>query len=224
MSDSYKIKYSSKDQFYVMVAQRFGQWISQLEEIEGKLNVLGGMESFQGTTAESVKAYLNEVHNVLLISVRQTILDFQYRAGFFFEGYYDFEPNIYANISSETLRELRSKAVTENTNLQTQYTAIQNAINGISDLAQLNNPSQENVCGSLTDTSGQIDALDRSVSEYERAKQQEANGPLAELIASLHGAINAYYLLKGNITGYTSGDYAAKTEILDLYNKVTSSM
>ncbi len=224
MSDNYKIKYSSKDQFYVMVVQRLGEWFTQLEDIEKRISVISNMESFQGTTAESVKSYLNEVHNILLVSVRQTILDFQYKVSFFSNGYYDIEPNIYANISSETLRALKSKADTEKEYLFGQYSAIQTSINEISDLTQLNNPSQENILGALSDTAGQADTLDKNISEYESAKKEEANGQLADLITSLYSAINTYYLMQGQIIGYNSGDYSAKTEILDLYNKVSSSM
>lgn len=36
MSDNYKIKYSSKDRFYVMIVQRLGEWFAQLEDIEKK--------------------------------------------------------------------------------------------------------------------------------------------------------------------------------------------
>lgn len=224
MSDNYKIKYSSKDQFYVMVVQRLGEWITQLEDIEKKISVISNMESFQGTTAESVKSYLNEVHNILLVSVRQTILDFQYKISFFSNGYYDIEPNIYANISSETLRSLKSKADSEKEYLFGQHAAIQTSINEISDLSLLNNPSQENILGALSDTAGQADTLDKNISEYESAKKEEASGELAELIATLYSAINTYYLMNGQITGYKSGDYSAKTEILNLYNKVSSSM
>jgi len=224
MSDNYIIKYSSKDQFYVMVVQRLGEWFTQLEDVEKRISVISNMESFQGATAESVKSYLNEVHNILLVSVRQTILDFQYKVSFFSNGYYDIEPNIYANISSETLRALKSKADTEKEYLFDQYSAIQTSINEISDLTQLNNPSQENILGALSDTASQADTLDKNISEYESAKKEEASGQLADLITSLYSAINTYYLMQGQITGYKSGDYSAKTEILDLYNKVSSSM
>lgn len=224
MSDYYKIKYSSKDQFYVMVAKRLGEWFTQLEDVEKKINVISNMESFKGTTAESVKSYLNEVHNILLISVRQTILDFQYKVSFFSNGYYDIEPNIYATISSDALRALKSRTVTEKEFLSGKQQEIQTSINKISDLVQLYNPSQENILGAFSDTESQVDTLDKKLSEYESAKKEEASGDLADLIATLHSAINAYYLLQGQITGYQAGDYAGKTEILDLYKKVTSSM
>jgi len=224
MSDDYKIKYSSKDQFYVMVVQRLGEWLSQLENVEKKVSVISNMKSFRGRTADSVKSYLNEVHNILLISVRQTILDFQYKVSFFSNDYYNIEPNIYANISSETLRTLKSKVDSEQEYLYGQNTAIQTSLNTISDLSLLKNPSQENILGALSDAAGQVDTLDKNISEYETEKKNEAKGELADLITTLYGAINTYYQMQGQITGYTSGDYSAKTEILDLYNKVTSSM
>lgn len=224
MNDNYKIKYSSKDQFYVMVVQRIGEWLAQLEDLEKKMSVISNMESFQGKTADSVKSYLNEVHNILLISVRQTILDFQYKINLFSNGYYNIEPNIYANISSETLRALKNRVDYEKEYLFGQHTEIQSSINKIADLIQLNNPSQENILGALSDTAGQVDNLDKNISEYEKLKKEEASGELADLIASLYSAINTYYLMQGQITGYKSGDYSAKTEILDLYDKVSSSM
>lgn len=224
MNDGYKIKYSSKDQFFVMVTQRVTEWFSQLESLEKTMTVLSGMESFQGTTAESIKAYLNEVHNILLVSVRQTIYEFQQRMFLYSNGYYDIEPNIYANISSETLYKLKERAALEQEYLNSQKRMIQSSINEISDLASLKNPSQENVLGALEDVTKQIDELDRRIIEYETQKKNEATGDLAQVIRSLYNAIHVYYMMKGSITGYNSGDYSKKTEVLDLYNKVSSSM
>lgn len=224
MSDDYKIKYSSKDQFFLMVIQRISGWFAQLNTLEKDMAVLSGMESFQGTTAQSVKAYLNEVHNILLISVRQTLYEFQQRLSLYSNGYYEFEPNIYANICSQTLRELKKRLVSEQNYLDGQNRSIQTQILRIADLAYLKLPSQENVMGALTDAVQQIDTLDCSVSEYETGKKNEANGDLASLIFSLRQAIDAFYNMKGNITGYTSGDYSRKTEVLNLYNQVSASM
>lgn len=36
MNDDYKIKYSSKDQFFLMVIQRISTWFSQLDVLEKK--------------------------------------------------------------------------------------------------------------------------------------------------------------------------------------------
>ena len=224
MSDDYKIKYSSKDQFFMMVIQRIGGWFTQLNTLEKDMAALSGMESFQGTTAQSVKAYLNEVHNILLISVRQTLYEFQQRLSLYSNGYYEFEPNIYANICSQTLRKLKERAVSEQNYLDGQNRSVQAQILRIADLAYLKLPSQENVMGALTDAVKQIDTLDCSIVEYEMGKKNEANGDLASLISSLRQAIDAFYYMKGNITGYTSGDYSRKTEVLNLYNQVSASM
>lgn len=224
MNDDYKIKYSSKDQFFLMVIQRISMWFSQLDVLEKKLAVLSDMESFQGTTAQAVKAYLNEVHSILLISVRQTLYEFQQRLSLYTNGYYEIEPNIYANISSETIRALKGSAVSEQDYLDGQNSSIQLQIQKISDLAWLKTPSQENIMGALSDAVQQMGTLDRSIMEYERGKKNEAEGDLATLISSLRQAIDAFCKMKGNITGYTSGDYAGKREVLNLYDKVSASM
>lgn len=220
----YKIKYSSKDQFYVMVMQRIGDWLKQLETMQSKLYAISTMGSFQGKTAEAVKAYINEVHGILLISIRQTLIDFQTRANLFVNGYYDIESNIYGSIPQGTLAELKSMSAGEREYLCDEKSAISKVLSSISDLLPLNNPSQSNLLAAMEDMEIKIADLDQQMLEYEENKATEANEDVATLISALYLAVQGYYLEVKGITGYQAGMYIANTAVLDLYDKVAGSM
>lgn len=69
----YVIKYAAMDQLYVMICNRISGWYNELEDWSGEYERLVSMESFSGASAESAKAYLQEVHG-LLVSFLQTTL------------------------------------------------------------------------------------------------------------------------------------------------------
>lgn len=219
----YKILYSSKDQFYLMVGSKFQEWNTQLDRIENRINAIVNLGSFQGETADSIKAYLQDIYTLTLISVRQTLSDYMIRLTQFSEGYYDIDSDIYAVLPQEALDELQRLPPPEQAYLGAQNTAISQALNGIRDILPLSVPSQSNIDAAFTSFTEKLRLLDQQIVDYENANQAVANGDLAPLITSLAAMIAGFTKVRG-IAGYQSGDYAGRPEVLDLYQKVVKSM
>ena len=222
--DNYKILYSSKDQFYLMVANKFQAWNSQLDRIESRINALVNMDSFQGAAADSVKAYLQDVYPLLLISIRQTLTDYQVRFMQYSNGYYSIDSDIYAVLPHESMEELKRLPPPEQSYLTAQNTAIRKALESISDILFLSVPSQSDLNRSLEDFKERVRLLDEQIMDYESANQAVANGDVASLVSSLRACINAFIQSRGGIGSYKPGDYAKRPEVLSLYQNVTDSM
>ena len=69
----YVIKYSAMDQLYLLICNRISGWYNELSGWSEEYTRLVDMESFQGTSAESAKAYLQEVHGLMICFVQQTL-------------------------------------------------------------------------------------------------------------------------------------------------------
>jgi len=220
----YKIIYNSKDQFYLMVNDKFQKWNTQLDRIENRINAIVNLDSFQGEAADSIKAYLQDVYTLILISVRQTLADYLIRLTRYSEGYYDIDPDIYAVLPQEALDELNRLPSPERSYLEAQDTAISNALNGIRDILPLSIPPQSDINAAFTNFSEKLSGLDAQITEYESINQSVVNGELASLISSLSAAINTFTQSRGGIKGYQSGDYAKRPEVLTLYQNVSNSM
>lgn len=137
----YNIKYSSMDQFYIEMCNRIGEWHTQLESWSKSFNNLINMKSFDGQAAEKVKAYLGEVHVFLLEAIYTSIERLQSDYLLYKKGYYNIEGNIYANISSETIKSIQTKLSDEIRYLNNIKTEIDRSLNSVSDIYRSGRPS-----------------------------------------------------------------------------------
>lgn len=220
----YKIKYTSKDQFYNMATQKFNRWADQLTSTQSRLNTISNLQSFQGESGETVKSYFDEVHGFLLLAMRQTINDFYSRLAAFTYGYYDIDTDAKAILPEEAFPHIKNLATNEQNYLLGEHTAITNTLSGISDILPLSAPSQENILNALEDLKTKLTDLDTKICDYETARQNEANGPLANMISALSGVINSQTRSGGGISGYHSGGYATSPEMKELFQQLAISL
>lgn len=220
---AYNIKYTSKDQFYNEAARKFNSWTAQLIYTQNTLNQISALQEFQGASADAVKAYFDEVHGLLLRSIRQTIEDFYCRLSLFVYGYYDIDQSVSAVLPEEALLAVKGLITDEEAYLSEEISSITNTLNTIRDILNLSTPYTDNIFGSMADLKGQIDSLGTSISDYERTKTTEATGELATLINSLSAAINSCVRSGASISGYQSGGYNSDPAMQDLSQNVAVS-
>lgn len=220
---SYHIKYTSKDQFYTMAAKKFNTWSSQLIYVEQKLNALSNLQSFQGKTADSVKAYFSDVHGLLLASIRQTIQDFYCRLALFAYGYYDIDGAVAAVLSAEGMQSVKDLLTSEEDYLTEEINDLSRVLGNINDILGLSTPSPANVVASMWDMKYQMDSLDTDISNYETSKQSEANGELASLLNALSNAITSLTRTGGSISGYQAGGCFSSDTMQELQRNVAVS-
>lgn len=220
---SYHIKYTSKDEFYGMAAKKFNTWLAQLTYVEQKLNKLSVMTEFQGATADAVKSYFFDVHGTLLLGLRQAIQDFYCRLAFFAYGYYNIDGAYSAVLPEEALLDVKAFISDEENYISEEIADLSGVLTRISDILSLSTPNTADVFAAMGDMKGQIDQLGIDIQNYEASKQAEANGDLANLLASISNVIKSRSGAGGSISSYRPGSCFSDASIKELKQNVAVS-
>ena len=215
----YVIKYSAMDQLYLLICNRISGWYNELADWSEEYTRLVDMESFQGTSAESAKAYLQEVHGLMICFVQQTLQVYQSRYLLYKKGYYDIDGNIYANIPQEALQDVKKKLRDESEKLQNISDSIDSSVSSVSDLIYLKNPSIFNLKDTMDGLKRELNEFDQKIESYESSELTSVQGEMQGLIDSLQTAIQGYLSNGTNIASYQPGAVAGNTNILDLYQR-----
>lgn len=218
----YVINYSAMDQLYLLVCSRINGWYNELSGWSEEYTRLVDMESFQGKSAESAKAYLQEVHGLILCFMQQTLQFYQVRYLLYKNGYYDIDRNIYANLPQEALQNVRKKLRNESEKLQNISDSIRRSVNSVSDLIYLKNPSIYNLKETMDGLKQELQEFDQKIESYETSELIAAQGELHGLIDSLQTTIQGYLSNGTNIASYQPGSVAGNTKILDLYQRAAA--
>ena len=223
-SNQYNIKYPSMDQFYVEISTKTQEWYSQLDSWKTSYTSLINMTSFNGQSATAVKSYLGEVHEFLLQSIYVAISRFQADFLLYKNKYYTIEDNIYANMSRNTIKSIEDKLSNEIRYLNNISNEIDRSLNSISDIYWRGKPSKSTLEGYLNSQKNSLSAFNTSIENYESTKYAVANGELKSLLEALKSTIILYSGSTNSVISYRSGDLINKTQVLDLYKNVQSSI
>ena len=219
----YKIKYGSMDQLYSLVGTRINGWYTELNTWYTACEKLMNLEQFQGESATAVKAYLQEVHGVLICSIQQTLAEYQSKYLLYKTGYYNLEGNLYASLPQETMINICKRLNTEQEILTGISNSIGGCLNSISDILALGNPTKYVLENTMEGIHKEISEFDKGIEAYEDEQQPIATGTLKDLILTLQKTVEEYLASEHPITEYQSGTFAGSTSILDLYDKVQRS-
>lgn len=217
----YVIKYSAMDQLYLLICNRISGWYNELAGWSEEYTRLVDMESFSGTSAESAKAYLQEVHGLMIYFVQQTLQVYQSRYLLYKHGYYGIDGNIYANLPQEALYNVKKKLSDESEKLQNISHNIGRSVNSVSDLIYLKNPSVFILKDTLDGLKQEIDEFNQKIESYECRELTAAQGETQGLIDSLQTVVQEYLSNGTNITSYQPGSITGNINILDLYQRAT---
>ena len=219
----YNIKYSSMEVFYSEINQRIQEWNKQLQDWNTSCESLINMNSFNGQSATKVKAYLNEVHGFLLQSIGAAFSRLMAEFLTYKKGYYDIEANIYANISSDTIKSIETRLANEIKYLNNIKTDIDKSLNTISDIYWRGRPSNTVVHSSLSSEKNALTSFNSKIENYERKNYVAANGELKALLEALKRTIAMYSSSTRSVVSYNSGDIYNEPLALDLNKKVQAS-
>lgn len=217
----YVIKYSAMDQLYLLICNRISGWYNELAGWSEEYTRLVDMESFSGTSAESAKAYLQEVHGLMIYFVQQTLQVYQSRYLLYKHGYYGIDGNIYANLPQEALYNVKKKLSDESEKLQNISHNIGRSVNSVSDLIYLKNPSVFILKDTIDGLKREIDEFNQKIESYECRELVAAQGETQGLIDSLQTVVQEYLSNGTNITSYQPGSITGNINILDLYQRAT---
>ncbi len=223
MSNPYNIKYSSMDQLLMTISSKTDGWYTQLGAWKTSYTALIDMDSFTGQSATAAKSYLSEVHEFLLQSIYVAISRFQSDYLLYKDQYYNIESNIYATMSSETIKAIGTRITNEITYLNNIAGDIDGSLNSVADIFWRGTPSKATLEGQLSSEKNALATLNTNIENYENSKYRVANGELRDLLESLKQTIIMYRNSSNSVLSYNSGDISNQTQVLDLYKKVQSS-
>lgn len=219
----YVIKYAAMDQLYVMICNRISGWYNELEDWSGEYERLISMESFSGASAESAKAYLQEVHGLLVSFLQTTLQYYQARLLLYKIGYYDIDASLYSSIPQEILREVQDKLGRESETLQEVSDSIGRSVNSVSDLIYLKNPSIDNLKNTLDGLKSELGDFETEIGDYESSELQAVRSDVQGMIDSLQAAVLDYLNNGTSIPSYQPGAVAGNTNMLDLYQRAVAA-
>ena len=133
-NNRYYIKYTAMDQFYSEMCVRASDWNSQLNTWKATYQILTNMDSFSGNSADAVKAYFGEVHEVLIGAICTAITRYQSDFLLYKKNYYNIEGNIYASISQDTIKSVESRLSDEIRYLSNIHSEIQRKLDSVKDI------------------------------------------------------------------------------------------
>ena len=70
---SYKVDFDSLDSMYNAVGNQANNWISELEAVKGKLQILLDSSNMSGAAADNIKSYIENVHMTLIALLTQLV-------------------------------------------------------------------------------------------------------------------------------------------------------
>ena len=221
----YCIKYDDIRALLNTCSTQFNNWQSQLQNILSASNGIINMAAFRGSAAESVKSYMQEVHNILAPSISQAIAEFRSKLLLYSNGYYSIEADKYAEISEDALQAVLTKYDGCSRSFVDESCRLSSALNNVRDIVNVSPPSSYPVCGDYDTFKKRVSKLKDDVGSYERSKQGSDISDLGQLIRQLKATIKDFSSRSASsITYYKPGSFTSSASFASLYQQLNRSM
>ena len=220
------IKYEDIRQLMYSSQAEFNGWHEQLSNICSSLEGIEKFDAFQGKTAESIKAYIRDIHYSLLSAIIEATSNFQARTLLYSNGYYiQIDSDKDTVLSEETLddalnmyREMRSHLEFESNQLGTQ-------LGRISDIFSTASPRPYSIMDNHRFLDTRVAKLKDDIIAYEQRVLNSDLAELEDLLNALKATIKEYRAKSElGIRTYAAGDYAASSNFAALVEQVWKSM
>lgn len=134
---AFTVKYDDITNFYFASAGHINGWSEELGEIANDFKSFAEMESFQGLSADHIKAYVQEVHFSLLLSLSEILSEYNARYLLYKDGFYnEVDDNLHSHITEETLTDLERFYKQSHLDFWDQADIAASAAGNIQDLVQ----------------------------------------------------------------------------------------
>lgn len=169
--------------------------ISQTSEGVGKIGTafssFVGMNSFSGATADSIKAYIAEVHLTTLLSIGEIFTEFNSKFLLYRDGYFSIDDNSHAQLHEETLFTNETFYTTNRLDVMGKSEDLQGVIDSIADIFPCSLPSVAAVESDCTHIATTLNQLNQSAGDYEQTHLSDFDN-LDRMISSLSAFIDNY--------------------------------
>lgn len=223
---SFLIKYDDITNTWFQTTGKMKAWGEQLASVQERLGTFLEMSSFQGTTAESLKCYIGEVHSSILQSLGLLMSEYEARFLLYRDGYYqEIDGDLHAELCEETLDDLLQFFPKSEEEFCTIHGELRKIANSVSDLVYEDIPTEFYVLDSYSVVKRRLLDLKDKTNSYEERHRSGGLESFTELLSSVRQFIQGYIAedhakLMGyqpGAMGSSSGFEALQTSFVDLY-------
>ncbi|MBC1523888.1 hypothetical protein HB884_06665 [Listeria booriae] len=187
---SYLVKYDDVTSVGAYVNGNCQTYGGQLQEISQSFTNIVGIPSLKGQAADSMKAYVGEVHGFIIQSISQLVQEIQSKFLLYKDGYYnmidaDNHAKLDENILESTLTFFRQST----NNFDIEHGKLEEVIQSVYDIINVSNISAYAVQDDYQHTTKQVSELKQLVGHYENDHATKDFTVFDAMLTSLKGLI-----------------------------------
>ncbi|MBC1802842.1 T7SS effector LXG polymorphic toxin [Listeria booriae] len=187
---SYLVKYDDVTSVGAYVNGNCQTYGEQLQEISQSFTNIVGIPSLKGQAADSMKAYVGEVHGFIIQSISQLVQEIQSKFLLYKDGYYntidaDNHAKLDENILESTLTFFRQST----NNFDIEHGKLEEVIQSVYDIINVSNISAYAVQDDYQHTTKQVSELKQLVGQYENDHATKDFTVFDAMLTSLKGLI-----------------------------------
>ncbi|MBC1795990.1 hypothetical protein HCA55_04585 [Listeria booriae] len=187
---SYLVKYDDVTSVGAYVNGNCQTYGEQVQEISQSFTNIVGIPSLKGQAADSMKAYVGEVHGFIIQSISQLVQEIQSKFLLYKDGYYntidaDNHAKLDENILESTLTFFRQST----NNFDAEHGKLEEVIQSVYDIINVSNISAYSVQDDYQHTTKQVSELKQLVGHYENDHATKDFTIFDEMLTSLKGLI-----------------------------------
>lgn len=212
----FSIKYTDMYQLLNAYKSKINSLMNHISDCQKKIQVIINDSDFTGLTAESVKAYLNEVHMTLLSSLNTTAQSMLDNIALYKAGYYAIDSATNFVLTEESMQDFRSILNSRLIQTESYGGQVNNAISSVSDLISFAYPDSGAVESSHDEISTSVVNLVSGISEQESSTQQAIENSSGVLISQLKACISKLDTNWTDIKSYQSNSFYSDSDVYAL--------
>ncbi|MBC2022205.1 hypothetical protein HCA81_14205 [Listeria booriae] len=187
---SYLVKYDDVTSVGAYVNGNCQTYGGQLQEISQSFTNIVGIPSLKGQAADSMKAYVGEVHGFIIQSISQLVQEIQSKFLLYKDGYYNtIDADNHAKLDENILESTLTFFQQSTNNFDAEHGKLEEVIQSVYDIINVSNISAYAVQGDYQQTTKQVSELKQKVGQYENDHATKDFTIFDEMLTSLKGLI-----------------------------------
>ncbi|MDR2487587.1 MAG: LXG domain-containing protein [Clostridiales Family XIII bacterium] len=218
-----RILYDELASFQKSFNEKTALWGTNLEALSNNTKRLVEMDSFRGSTAESVKHYLTEVHYTALWAMSSILTEFSIKLLLYKDGYNQIDKALHAKCSEAVLDDILEFFQGSHNTFDDTHARLQQTANSISDIMAAPMPSPDVVSDDYRIVHKDQFKLREDLLQHEQSHYNADFASLDSMIADLGTFLTEALNLDNNSMNlYQSGAVAQSVAFCNLVGSLRS--
>ncbi|MBL1224267.1 polymorphic toxin type 30 domain-containing protein [Enterococcus sp. BWR-S5] len=189
---SYRICFDDVTNIHVTTSQSFNKCGETLSKLAEQVTTFTNLPSLKGKAADSMKAYLQEVHGTLLASISELITEYQVRFLLYKDELFQLDNDLHAELDEATFDSLLSFFPNSQNGFQSEVGDLKSVVDTISDLISEYGPNDLSIDNGYGELIHSITTLREDVGTCEHTHASNDLTSFKELLSSFEGLVSSY--------------------------------